>query len=53
MWVQALVRRSSKTHQRTVQNKVSRNRVKVTKVEIAELTKKKNNQSKSCQTLTY
>ena len=51
MWVLALVRRSSKTPQRTVKRKVSRSRVKATRVEMVEMKEKKRIRSKLSQTL--
>ena len=51
MWAQALVIHSSKTPLKTVKNKLSHNRVKVTRVETMEMTKKKKTQLKLFQTL--
>ena len=50
IWVQALVIHRSKTPLKTVKNKLSRRRVKVTRVEMMAM-KKKKNQFKLLQTL--
>ena len=51
MWALALVRRNSRTPQRTTKSKVSHNRVKATRVEMEEMKEKKRIQSKLSQTL--
>ena len=51
MWAQALVRHRNKTHQRTVKNKLSHNRLKATRVDMVVMKKKKKTQLKLPQTL--
>ena len=50
MWAQVLVSHCKFTHQNKAKNKVSHSKAKVTRVEMIELMKKKNNQSKPSQT---
>ena len=50
MWALALVRCSRMTHSKKVKNKVSHSRVKVTRVDMAEMMKKRKNQSRQSQT---
>ena len=51
MWVQALVRCSSKTYHRTVKTKLSHSRLKATREEMVEMKKKKKTRLKLPQTL--
>ena len=51
MWALALVRRNSKIPERTAKRKLSRSRVKPTRVEMVETKEKKRSRSKLSQTL--
>ena len=51
MWALALVRRSRMTLSRKVKNRVRRNRVKATMVEMMEMKRKQRIRSKQSQTL--